>query len=128
MVDLLNKKIFLDKDEKLFRKIEQLAFSQGFVYVSHWNRDRNSPRIINQKPIIRAKYQNVVFLESLCGTYKVISLNHYCDKNKVISSHYTHKDRFDNIKSWKYNSWYKNCIIEELDPKLLKFKTMYELW
>ena len=127
MVDLLNKKIFLDKDEQLFRKIEQLAFSQGFVYAPHWNNDCTKTRCTNQKPIIRAKYQNVVFLEALDGT-KIISLNQYANDDKGISSYWTWKDRFNGIKSWDSTYYYKKCIIEALDPKLLNFEIIQELW
>ena len=127
MVDLLNKKIFLDKDEQLFRKIEQLAFQQGFVYAPHWNNDNTKTRCTNQKPIVRAKYQTVVFFEAIDGT-KVISLNHYANIDKGISSYRTWKDRFDGIKSWDSTYYYKKCIIEALDPKLLTFEIIQELW
>lgn len=127
MVDLLNKKIFLDRDEQLFRKIEKLAFSQGFVYVPHWDINNQSPRFTNQKPLIKAKYQNVVFLEAINGT-KVISLNHHADWDHGIRTGFTWIDRFNGIKKWTHNCYYKKCTIEELDPKLLNFETVEELW
>jgi len=130
MVDLLNTKIWVNNDRDLIKKIENLAFSLGFVYskklysqsLHKYNYLKGSQKHSNNKKIY------ALFFYKNIADQKEILCN-YIDYKYPITKYNTHKDRFNNVVNT--NQLYGNLgskTITEIFIKDLQLNTIYELW
>lgn len=123
-IELLNTKIWVNNDRDLIRRIELLAFSQGFG----WLKVNYPDEYI---------YKKHTELKNIYGLYFSISRqgNRFITQRNTnwqpITKYYTHKNKFDSIKNSNqivYGCNYDNKLTIELFPKdIFKEKTV-ELW
>ena len=126
-IDLLWKKIWINKDEELLRKIENLAFENGFGWLtSVWSYNQRAYCYnINHRPTILKKIYSLYFLKTKCGkTYITYKLNY----GRTINSNYTYKMRFNEYSnSTQDTKAIPNNNLIEIFPEDI-FRIDYNLW
>lgn len=127
-IELLNTKIWVNNDRDLIRRIETLAFSQGFGWLN---------RIYSRDSMIERCYQKHTELKKVYALYFGITKN----KNKFITQissykrqitkEFTHLNRFNDTNNsfniWCSDPYLKTPIIELFPKDIFKEKTV-ELW
>lgn len=126
-IDLLWKKIWINKDEELLRKIENLAFENGFGWLtSVWSDNQRAYCYnINHKPTKLKNIYALYFLKTKCGKmYITYKLNY----GNTINSYYTHKMRFNEYSnSTQDTKAIPNNNLIEIFPEDI-FRIDYNLW
>lgn len=127
-IELLNTKIWVNNDRDLIRRIETLAFSQGFGWLN---------RIYSRDGMVERCYQKHTELKKVYSLYFGITKNKNKFITQVSSYHrpitkgFTHLDRFNSTKNtsnvWANDPYVTKPIIELFSKDIFKEKTV-ELW
>ena len=121
-IELLNTKIWVNNDRDLIKRIELLAFSQGFG----WLKVNYPDEYVYKKHTELKNIYGLYFSISKAGNKFITQRN---TNWQPITKYYTHKNKFDSIQTTQkivYSD--DNKPIIELFPKdIFKEKTV-ELW
>jgi hypothetical protein len=127
-IDLMNTKIWVNNDRELIRKIELLAFKQGFGWIN---------RIYSSKAVVERCYQKHTGLKKIYALYfgETKYNNKYITQissyYKPITKDYTHLDRYNSVTITN-NIWcddtYNPKVIIELFPKDIFKENTINLW
>jgi hypothetical protein len=127
-IDLMNTKIWVNNDRELLRKIELLAFKQGFGWINRIHSRNGTVERCYQKHTQLKKVYTLYFGETEYNNKYITQISSY---HKQITKDYTHLDRYNSVTTTN-NIWcddtYNSKAIIELFPKDIFKENTINLW